>query len=86
MMTRPPQRLTTVVCTGCGITTRNWSRLCNACTKRLAADGSASMPGPQPRCAREDQQAPLRHPANNNNLVDSAPDLREVIHSIEVIK
>jgi hypothetical protein len=77
-VTRPAQRLTVVVCTGCGVTTRNWSRLCNACTKRLAAGVPASMPAPQARCAR--------HQVGANNLVGAAPVFREVIYSTEETK
>ena len=37
-MTRPPQRLTTVVCETCrATTTRNWSRICNRCAARGAS-------------------------------------------------
>src|ERR1039458_1032056 len=55
-MSRPPQRLTVVPCTNCGVTTLNWSRLCNACEKLLATLANRKTRYPQ-------QAARTREPA-----------------------
>jgi hypothetical protein len=53
-MTRPAQRLTAVECETCrATTTKNWSRVCQACTKALlAVAGSSLSRDPQPPRAR----------------------------------
>jgi hypothetical protein len=45
-MTRPRERLTTVVCETChATTTKSWDRTCGKCaTARQSASGSASLP------------------------------------------
>jgi hypothetical protein len=46
-MIRPRERLTTVPCETCGVTTRAWSRVCARCTKAGGDRGikdQSSMP------------------------------------------
>ena len=41
---KPRQRLTTVLCTVCGTTTLNWSRLCSKCSLAALANRKTRYP------------------------------------------
>ncbi len=61
-MTRPRLRLTAVVCTNCGRTTRSWSKVCSACEhgqNKAFRPTWAALVAAEPRLADLETQARL---------------------------